>query len=238
MEFIPNQQKLEFDAPSHTYTFEGQKLTSVSNIIKQYSHPFDEDGSILAKKAAENGISIEEQRAAWKKINEDSIIRGNSFHKDLEIYIKTKKVADTHNKKIIKQFAKIKFKGKLYSEVRLFNLEFGIAGTSDILELMPDNSIRIWDLKSNKKLNTYSWGRKMKYPLNNYWDANMYHYTIQLEIYKFMLEKAGWWVDNLTLLFIDPKTETLKQIPVQGRREDIIHLLNHYCRKKNNLQKF
>lgn len=239
MEFIPNQSKLEFDEPSHTYTFEGQELTSVSRVIHSYSQKFDEDGVIAARCAAKNGITIEEQRDEWKKINADSIVRGHSFHSDLETYIKTKKIPNTSNKEVIKQFSKIKFKGKLYSEVRLFNVEFGIAGTSDILEVLPDGSINIWDLKSNKAIKTFSFGRKMQYPLHRIWDANAYHYSIQLETYKFMLEEAGWWVRDLTLLHIDPTNDKLKHIPVEPCRQDVIRMLTHFRENygKNDLPK-
>lgn len=228
MVFIAGQNEVKLDEESHVYTRNGERLTSVSRLIHNYTNEFDEDGVITARCAARNGLTVEEQKAEWRKINEDSIIRGHSFHDDLETYIKTKKVPDINNQEIIKQFSKIKFDGLLYSEVRLWHNQYKIAGTSDIIELLPDNSLNIWDLKSNKKITGYSWGRKMLYPLNHIWDANLYHYTIQLQLYKFMLEEAGWWVRNMTILFIDPKKNKLKQIPINGCRDDVIMMLEHY----------
>ena len=230
MEFIPNQQKLEFDAPSHTYTFEGQKLTSVSNIIKQYSVPFDGDGSILAKKAAENGVSIKEQKAEWEKKGEDARNRGTLLHADIENYIKTKKIPETDNKKLVKKFSKIKFKGALYSEVRLFDVYYGVAGTTDLIEILKDGSINLYDVKSNakRKMSSFSFGRKMFYPLSNIWDSVLDKYSIQLSTYGYMLEQAGWWVNSLTILHADYDKQEIKEMPMQNRRNDVINMLNHY----------
>jgi len=84
MQFIPHQEKLSFDEVNHSYFFKGTELTSVSKIIGCYKQQFDPDGSILAKKAAENGVTVEEQRAVWDKIRDNSCVIGTSFHNDVE----------------------------------------------------------------------------------------------------------------------------------------------------------
>lgn len=230
MIFIPNQEKLEFDAPSHTYTFEGQKLQSVSSIIHHYAQPFDPDGSLLAKKAAENGMSIKDQKAEWEKKGEDARNRGTLLHTDIENYIKTKKIPNTDNKKLVKQFSKIKFKGKLYSEVRLFHVKYGVAGTTDLIEILKDGSINLFDIKTNakKKMSSFSFGRKMLYPLNRTWDSVLDKYSIQLSVYGYMLEEAGWWVNSLTILHADYDKQEIKEMPMENRRNDVINMLEHY----------
>lgn len=238
MIFLPDQHKLEFDEPSHTYTFEGQKLESVSKILSYYSIPFDHDGKIVARKAAEGGITVLEQKAIWEKKGLDSRIKGTAFHADVESYLKTKRIPDTSNKKLVKQFSKIKFKGTLYSEIRLFNLNFGIAGTTDLIEVLKDNSISISDHKTSqaKKMTRFSFGRKMLYPLNHIWDSPLDKYELQLSTYAYMLEEAGWWVRDLTIFHIDYDKEQIKQFSMQNRRKDVINMLEHYRENKINLQ--
>lgn len=238
MIFLPDQHKLEFDEPSHTYTFEGQKLTSVSKVLSCYSTPFDHDGKIVARKAAEGGITVSEQKAIWEKKGLDSRIKGTAFHADVESYLKTKRIPDTPNKKLVKQFSKIKFKGTLYSEVKLFSLEFGIGGTTDIIEVFKDNSISLFDMKTSqaKKITRYSFGRKMLYPLNHLWDSPLDKFDLQLSCYGYMLEMAGWWVRDLTVIHIDYDKEKIKQIPMQNRRNDVINMLEHYRENRINLQ--
>lgn len=236
MIFLPDQSKLEFDEPSHTYTFEGKKLESVNKVLSKYSIPFDHDGKILARKAAENGITVLEQKAIWERKGLESRIKGTAFHVDIESYLKTKRIPDTSNKKLVKQFSKIKFKNALYSEIKLYNLTFEIAGTTDIIEVFKDNSISLFDIKTSqaKKITRYSFGRKMLYPLNHIWDSPLDKYELQLSTYAYMLEEAGWWVRNLIIFHIDYDKEKIKQIPMQNRRNDIINMLEHY--KQNSKQ--
>lgn len=237
MEFIPNQSKLEFEAESHKYTFNGQILTSVSTIIHHYSTPFDVDGSITARKAAENGLTIQEQKEAWMKIGKDSRDRGTAFHADAEEYIKTKKIPDTVNKKLIKQFSKIKFKGLLFPEVRLFNTNFSMAGTTDLIEVFSDNSISLVDFKTNqaKKMSRFSFGRKMLYPLHNIWDSVLDRYELQISSYAYMLEEAGWWVKSMKILHVDIDKQIIKEIPMANRRNDVVRMLTHF--QQNHVQK-
>ena len=233
MQFFPNQEKLKFEPVEHVYKYEDTELISVSTLIKKYSHPFDQDGSILAKKAAENGVSIKDQKAEWEKKGKDAREKGTLFHSDIENYIHTKKIPNNINKKLVKQFSKIKFEGLLFSEVRLFNLKYNIAGTTDLIEILPDYSLSLLDYKTNakKKMSRFSFGRKMFYPLNSIWDSVLDKFEIQISIYAYMLEEAGWWVRNLTILHIDYENEKLVKISMRNRRQDVINMLNHY--KKN-----
>lgn len=238
MEFIPDQSNLEFEKERHVYSYKGQELTSISQVLKGYGQPFDSDGVIVARKAAENGITIKEQKEIWEKIGKDSRDKGTAFHADAEHYIKTKKIPNTINKDLVKQFSKIKFKGSLFSEVKLFCPDYGIAGTTDIIEVFKDKSLGLWDFKTNaaKKMTRFSFGRKMKYPLNQIWDSVIDKYELQISAYAFMLEYAGWWVKDLILLHIDTDKQQIKQIPMQNRRKDVIRLLEHYRQNKKGLQ--
>ena len=234
MIFIPNEDRLEFEKEKHVYSFEGRELISVSQVLKEYGQPFDADGKILAKKAAENNISTKEMKERWEKIGKDSRDKGTAFHADAETYIKTKKIPNTINKDLVKQFSKIKFKGALFSEIRLFSLEYGVAGTTDLIEVCKNGSISVHDFKTNaaKKMTRFSFGRKMKYPLNQIWDSVIDKYELQISTYAFMLEEAGWWINNLTLLHIDTDKQKITQIPLQNRRRDVINMLEHFKRNR------
>ena len=72
-----------------------------------------------------------------------------------------------------------------------------IAGQSDLV-VKNGNHIRILDHKTNKKLKQKSYFdpkkkkyQMMKYPLNNIMDCNFLHYTLQLSLYAWMLQKQN-----------------------------------------------
>jgi len=111
----------------------------------------------------------------------------------------------------------------------LFHEDYGVAGTTDLIEVLPANTISLGDYKTNAKgITKYSWGRRMMYPLDHIFDANYYHYEIQMSTYAFMLEEAGWWVKEMTIYYINMKKGIIERIPMQNRRNDVINMLEHY----------
>jgi len=239
---MPNlfeQDKIYFDEETHAYFYKdsGRRLISPTTIIKQYSNPFDPDGTILKRCAAKKGITPEELDAEWKKIGSDARDKGHSIHFSFEHYIKTNEILDDDNKDIIKDFqdnVRIDLEGTLYPEVTLFNLDYGIAGRTDLIHNWWENIVDCLDFKTNKKISKFSFGKYMYYPLNHLPDASFFHYECQLSLYSLMLEAQGYCPRKLNLLWINPKKRKLEVIPVQYRRDDMLRLLEHYNNEKNN----
>lgn len=234
---MPNpfpQDKIYFDDETHTY-FEkatGRYLISPTTIIKEYSHPFDPDGAILKRCAAREGITPEELNARWKKLGDDSRVRGHSIHFSFEHYIKTKEVLDDDNKDIIIDFQeKVPVEGDLHPEIVLYDFDYGIAGRTDLIEIWWDNVVNLYDFKTNKKINTFSYGKKMFPPLDQTWDASFYHYELQLSLYALMLEHQGYCPRFLNLLWINPKRK-IQVMPVHYRRDDVIKLLKDFSKRR------
>jgi len=240
MNFIKKQlmgddNYVTFEPIEHKYTTkDGQHLISVSQLISLFSPKFDPDGSILRKKAAERGIPPEELKKEWDKKKDDSCIFGTAFHKSAEHFIETGKVLKDDNEKLVKALKKkVKFKGKVFSEQLLYNLDFLIAGTTDVVEYFEDdNSIGVWDFKTNgwangKPLEKYSiFKNRMLPPLSHKFSTQFYKYTLQLSLYAWMLEEKGYWIKNLTLLHIRHNDIDIHSVPYC--REDIIKILEYY----------
>lgn len=84
-------------------------------------------------------------------------------------------------------------------------------------------------------MSRFSWGRKMLYPLNHIWDSTIDKYELQLSTYAFMLEEAGWWINEIKIIHVDQEKRVLREIPLQNRREDVIIMLEHYLENKYKL---
>lgn len=238
--FLDAEQHIYFDDDSHSYfsKIDGKKLISASTIIGKYSNPFDPDGTILKRCAAKEGVSPEELQKRWTKLGDDSRVKGHSIHSSFEEYIKSGKISDDEHKDIIQDFQKrIKLKGDLYTEVTLYDLNYGIAGRTDLVEVWWDNIVNIYDFKTNKKINTYSFGKRMLPPLSHLFDSTYIHYECQLSLYSLMLEARGFCPKNLTLLWINPKTRQIEPISVKYRRQEMIDMLSHYNANKNEGKK-
>lgn len=223
-----------YDDESHQYFDKetGENFISVSTIIKLYSNPFDPEKIILNRVAKKEGIAPEVLAAKWEKIGEEARQKGQSVHNSLEKFILTKEInSNDSNQDIIQNFKNTIYptlEGKLYTEIILCSKKYKLAGRTDIVHLWWDNIIDILDAKTNKKINTYSFKKRMLPPLSHLFDSTYIHYECQLSLYALMLEARGFCPKNLTLLWINPKTRQIEPMAVKYRRQEMIDMLTHY----------
>ena len=119
---------------------------------------------------------------------------GTSAYEELERWIKdgigpvaTKAI----NGKDWLQHYKLKSDIDILSEVIVYSTELSIAGTVDILA--KDNSTGLYEIidwKTSKKIEMVSYGQKMGTHeiTKNIMDCNFYHYSLQLSLYRYILE--------------------------------------------------
>ena len=231
-----DQDEVYFDEEYHLYFHRdsGKPLVSPSKLIKAYSNPFDPDGKILRRVAAREGVTPKELHATWRKMGDDSIVRGHSIHFSFEHYIQTGQILEDENKDIVKDFKENiqpNLSGVLYPEVTLANKDFGIAGRTDLVHVWWEKIIDLGDFKTNKKITKYSFGKWMLPPLSHLPDANFYHYECQLSLYALLMESRGYCPRNLNIYWIN-KERKIDLIPVQYRRKDALNLLKHYHEEK------
>jgi len=221
---------LKFDEKEHKYVnSEGKHLISATQFVHLFVPEFDPTGEILKKCALKKGVTEEELQKEWNKIKDDACARGTNFHTEAEYFIDTGKIRKSPDQDIIKQFKKIKPKGKRFSEVRVHDNDLGMAGAVDLLEFVSDNTVELFDFKTNKNLSTYSiYGDKLLYPVSHYYNVNFTHYELQLSLYAYLLELNGLWVDNLTIYYINPKTRIIEIHPVRNLRKDILNMIESW----------
>lgn len=230
-------KEIAFDPVEHKYTEikTGKELISVTTLISKFKQEFDKDGSIIKRCAEREGISVEEMKNQWEKVKLEACIRGTSFHEQVEQFIKTGNIVDGPDKDIVEKFAKIKFHGELKSEQVVYSLKDYIAGTVDLIEINPDKSINILDFKTNKELKKKSFfdrkKRRFSYmlpPVQHLQDCSFNNYQLQLNLYAYLLEEKGFWIDTLTILYINPKTRDVEIHDVQEMRKEIKQIIHYY----------
>jgi hypothetical protein len=210
-----------FDKEKHEYRDNlGRVYISVTQLIKQNEPEFD----ILevARKVVKMPNSkyyqmpVETVIEKWK----DSAPIGTSLHEEIENYVNKKVISDKKEvKPCIEQFSKLKFKGKLKSEVLVFDEDYLIAGTVDLLEEM-DDMIYLYDIKTctSNKRGFLSQDKQE-------------HFKLQLNLYKYLVEKQFkkpciivgifWFKD-----YADLKENTKMQIiPIQDEAGCISKIL-------------
>ena len=169
-------------------------FTSVTTFVDQFFEKFDAEK--IANKLVNThhkylGRTVESLLEDWEKARQ----HGTNVHQEIEDLIK-KDVQPTEAQSIagvrwIKDYKKMD-NIELFSEVIVYSLELGIAGTIDLLALNKStNQYEIVDWKTSKKISKESFNRKVgiKSATRNIMDCNYYHYALQLSLYRYILEE-------------------------------------------------
>ena len=223
-------KEIHFDQPTHTYTVNGQKLTSMTTVISNYKKKFDETGIIAQSCAKREGISVKEITQRWEDKKNSAASRGTKFHAEIENYINTGRIADGEFNSIITQFSKIKHDGKLFPEVRIFSKKYGIAGTTDLITLFDDKSIIVGDWKSNARFDIKArYGGKLLYPLEHIGESHLETYSLQLWGYSIMLEEFGYKIkDNPIIYWIDSQNDKIVSYRALDMKNDALKMMQHF----------
>ncbi len=236
MQFIEDAKKIQFDEAKHIYTYEGKELISVTSLIDLYKAPFDPTGEILISCAKKAGIPKSELKKQWEEKGDKAGKIGSLIHENVEHYIKTGKIKKNKYTKIIEQFAALKFRGKLYPESIIFDSDIGVAGTSDIIQIIDNKILQIHDIKTNEKKPTdYSFGKYMKPPLDHLPSGKLILYELQISLYLYLLSsKYGFQIgENHFIFWINRNKEEIVKIPIRLRIQEVIDLIADYVYTKN-----
>lgn len=196
-----------FDEP-HKYYLGDDELISVTTLIHQYQEEFDED--YWSKyKANEFGLTQKEILRAWRFINKKGTMKGSIIH-DYGENLLLNKIFKYPKNDIIEEFGfdpileeyeitkkhVNKFcadsKGKLIpvkTELVMYDKESMVAGMADLIFYnVKMKEFQIWDHKTNKAFSKSS-ERKLKGCLYMLDDCDLEIYSLQLGLYKAILER-------------------------------------------------
>ena len=138
----------------------------------------------------------------------------------------------------------------ILSEFIIGDPEYRICGTIDQLFYNKTyKTLQIWDWKTNNKIELskkYENDKFMLEPIANIENTNYWHYSIQLSLYKFILQKiTGLEVDKLWLCHFDdnnedyvlhecPYLESEVKLILESNLKDMIEEENKEKEQKNN----
>jgi hypothetical protein len=199
---------IDFDSVNHAYKIAGKRAKSVTETLKTLVKAFD--GVYWAeKKAFELNISADELLKKWEINAKTSKVKGTLVHTYLESIFTASKfdypeefilnefgfdpIQDAFNA-ILPQVDKfiLDIQGKMYSiatEFRIGDLESLVCGTVDqIFYNQKSKALEIWDWKTNKEIKTFSRYYHLE-PIAHIPDTELDHYSLQLSIYKEILER-------------------------------------------------
>lgn len=237
----------KFDEGSHTYTYMDpstglpiQKFESVTGFINQFKEKFNSD-FFAYKKAKSTGRTKQDVLNEWQQISEIAMDLGTIVHKWIEDFYNGLNPEMPTNPEAANRVLKFKeiYESRLHKltpvkqEFRLFSRKWGLAGTTDAIFSLKSNNYYVGDWKTNKKFTTDNdkTGRykRLLWPFNDLWENSLSTYSIQLSLYRLIMEEeAGFKTDGAFLVWIGP-TGT----PQLYKTYDLRDRLYTYLQKNN-----
>lgn len=200
--------RYKFDEQEHKYFYEGAPVQfSVTQFIERYSKPFDSE-TISKKYAEKHGLKQQEVLDDWKRKGDISAFAGTIVHKFLQegkehrIYVPTYDDNVLHglSEQVELRVKKLLPKAKAFLEdtegklipVKLeyiVGYEQYIAGSIDMLCWnKTKKELQIWDYKNIKEMTTTNFFGESMYSPFYCPDCSLNHYSVQLSMYKAILE--------------------------------------------------
>jgi hypothetical protein len=194
---------MRFNEEKHTYISNDITYLSATSFIKKFCKPFDRI-KIGTKYAKKNKRTLEEVLAEWDKSGADSIKKGIFFHKikETELLETEHIIIDDEPHSIFpcsyengdKITTSLKLEPGVYPELIVWSDRYSIAGQADYVEITKSGKINIKDYKTSKEIKTESFmdwkgqHQMMSFPFNALQDCNFNHYSLQLNLYAYLIK--------------------------------------------------
>jgi hypothetical protein len=229
--------RIQFDEGPHIYYIDGSsdRYMSVTTFNHANFEHFDADliikNMMSSKKWPQNkyyGQTVDEIKALWDKNRDEAAQAGTNMHYDIECYynkvdVVNESVEYEYFKHFLADFPDLK---PYRTEWTVFHEELKLAGSIDMVYEKPDGTLLIYDWKRCKeivKTNAFGkWGNKEC--IEHLPDTNYWHYCLQLNTYKAILEqKYGKRVEDLYLICLHPenKNKNYQRIKVVDLQEEV-----------------
>jgi hypothetical protein len=228
--------RITFVEKTHSYLIDGSPSNSpsVTRLLKKFKKEFDKK-SAATRVAKRNKTTVEAVLAEWELNNLYSTTLGSMLHKYIENYYCNKRVEFEGNFDGLGFDEKKKISSTLPTLVSYFQNFYNdykhllcvkneivlgdiedtrICGMSDLLCYNSNNEqLEILDFKTNKKMESKSPYGNLFYPFDDMSEGEVNEYTIQLNTYKYFVEKyTNLKIDSLKIVWLNVNNENYRVV--------------------------
>lgn len=238
-------KNLIFNEEDHVYFYNNEMFKSVTTWISSLFDKFDQEKIIIkmmnSKSFVKNelyGKTKEEIEHLWSQKNKKAIEEGVILHNDIENYLNKEPVENnTVEFLYFQNFLREHILNVYRTEWAVYDESLKLAGTIDMCSINPNGTLSLYDwkrAKAIKKINYYKKYSTLE-TLHYFDDTNFNHYALQLNLYKFILEKNyNFKVSSMYLVCLHPENKNndylIYNVPVMKyETEQVIHHI------KNNI---
>ena len=215
-------QNIFFEEVGHKYTINGEtNYTSVTTWLKKFFYPFNDEliinNMMKSPKWPDSkyfGMSKDEIKKLWRDNGNEAAKLGTAMHKMFEdhyngLYVDGSNcgVEYEYFTNFINDHPTLQ---PFRSEWTVYDEEFRLSGSIDMLFINEDGTLSIYDWKRCKSMDKeVSFNKYAKPPIRHIPDTNFWHYSIQLNAYKMIIERNyGYKIKDMFLVCIHPELDT------------------------------
>ena len=215
----PRDSHVSFDEGPHVYTVDGDdSFMSVTTWNHSHFGHFDADKIITNMMNSEKwpkskyyGMTREEIKAGWDKNRDEAATAGTKMHYDIECYYNNMDISNdsTEFKWFLEFDDWVKRETNMLpyrTEMIVWDKELKLCGSIDMLYENECGELELYDWKRCKEIKKSNWNNYATTEcIEHLPDSNFWHYALQLNTYKFMLEKNyGKRVNGMYLVCLHP----------------------------------
>ena len=240
----PRDERITFDEETHTYTIDGSKegWSSCTQFIHGFVQEFDADTIIKKMMASPKwpaskyfGMTAEAIKKQWSDSANEASTAGTRMHLDIEHYNNAEPVGNlagddwAPNASVewdyflaYETWRKKNGFVPYRTEWLVFKEDIKLAGSIDMLYMKPDGSLAIYDWKRAKEIKYENSFQNMQPPLDHLPDTNYWHYSLQLNIYRRILEELyGFHVSEMALVVLHPNNPKYQVIRLNRMDDEV-----------------
>ena len=233
---------ITFDPSEHIYLYKGREFASVSTVVSKFFREFNLIDN--SKRVAEReGVTQMEIMERWDKAGVESREVGTFMHAQIESILNHESPLLTTNFEYKGQYVNISIEKELKyfqnfmrenqvhpyrTEWRICDEEREIAGTIDLLCKNGDE-FEIYDWKRSRKTlpdeTIWAYGKD---GLEHIPDISFYHYALQQNLYKYILEKNyGIHVSKMHIVIFHPIYDGYKLYDIPNMSKEVQYILSN-----------
>jgi len=112
------------------------------------------------------------------------------------------------------------------TEWLVFDEEFRVAGSVDMVYMKPDGTLAIYDWKRAESIKEDNKWQSGLGPVDHLPDTNYWHYSLQLNVYRYIIQKYyGFTVSELALVILHPINPTYKVMKLNLMDEEVAGMM-------------
>lgn len=246
--YHPRDDRITFYEPTHTYTIDGSSkgLISGTGFLHQF-FPHEDTKDIIKKmmrspkwpQSKYYGQTAAEIEKGWDELKNDASTKGTAMHLGIEQYLNGAEDVILPEIKTSVEFQYFMNFWKDHgtdlepyrAEWSVFSEEHKLCGQIDMLfRRKSDGKYVIYDWKRSKEIKTSNKWAKGYGPCDHLDDCNYWHYTLQLNVYRWILENLyDMEIAEMYLIICHPNNKNYIRMRLNRLQDEVEGMLD--CRK-------